>query len=160
MRRILIRIKSWPVHKFWTLPNWIIYVTKNSRGKAIWLVSESPGNMFHLGKVPVTLPGSNIIITVWRIVRTKKKSVLREVSLFVGWGGAPPGGRTTLDVLRMGGELFWTSRQGGANIFGLPKTQFFHVLWVFWALLIFVKWGGAKILDASRRGPNNFGSAI
>ena len=52
-------------------------------------------------------------------------------------GGAPPGGRTTLDVLRMGGELFWTSRQGGANIFGLPKTQFFHVLWVFWALLIF-----------------------
>ena len=54
-----------------------------------------------------------------------------------------------------GGEKFWTRREGGAENFGrvakggaknfglgqfffkVPKTQFFHVLWVIWAHLIF-----------------------
>ena len=40
--------------------------------------------------------------------------MLREASLFMRWGGAPPGGRTS----RGGGEKFWTRREGGAKNFG------------------------------------------
>ena len=69
------------------------------------------------------------------------------------------GGRKILDVSRRGGAKFWTSPEGGAKnfrldqfFFNVPKTQFFHVLGVFWALFIFWSKGGRKILDASRRG--------
>ena len=94
----------------------------------------------------------------------------------MGWGpakyggganeiGRPAkGGRKILDVSRRGGAKFWTSPEGGGRkildlinfFFNVPKTQFFHVLGVFWALFIFWSKGGRKILDASRRGGEKF----
>ena len=44
--------------------------------------------------------------------------VLREASLFTGWGGAAAdGGQKILDESRRGGEKFWTRREGGAKNF-------------------------------------------
>ena len=78
-------------------------------------------------------------------------------------GRPAKGGRKILDVSRRGGAKFWTSPEGGAKnfrldqfFFNVPKTQFFHVLGVFWALFIFWSKGGRKILDASRRGGEKF----
>ena len=73
------------------------------------------------------------------------------------------GGRKILDACRRGGEKFWTSPEGGAKnfrlddfFFNVPKTQFFQVFWVFWALFIFWSKGGRKFSDASRRGGAKF----
>ena len=52
--------------------------------------------------------------------------------------------RRILDASQRGGaKIFGQAAKGGENFwtwsifFNVPKTQFFHVLWVFWALLIF-----------------------
>ena len=93
----------------------------------------------------------------------------------MGWGGAKYRGGKRNRTTREGGAKFWMlpegggrkildfARRGGRKIldlinffFNVPKTQFFHVLGVFWALFIFWSKGGRKILDASRRGGEKF----
>ena len=67
-------------------------------------------------------------------------------------GATTPGGEKYLDKPSKGGRIFLDKPpRGGRNIldlvnfFNVPKTQFFHILWVFWALLfIFSQRGGAK----------------
>ena len=85
------------------------------------------------------------------------------------------GGRKILDVSRRGGaKNFGLPQKGGAKnfrvdqfFFNVPKTQFFHVLGVFWALFIFWSKGGKKfqtfregggrtILDVSSREGEKF----
>ena len=74
------------------------------------------------------------------------------------------GGRKILDVSRRGGAKFWTSPEGGGAknfrldqfFFNVPKTQFFHVLGVFWALFIFWSKGGKKFQTCREGGANSF----
>ena len=85
--------------------------------------------------------------------------MLREGSLFMGWGGHTTRGAKNFGRVAKGGKIFLDKPPRGANNFGLgqfffnvPKTQFFHVLWVFWALLIFWSKGGGEKFWTRREG--------
>ena len=73
------------------------------------------------------------------------------------------GGRKNLDASRRGAENFGRVAKGGAKNFGLgqfffnvSKRQFFHVLWVFWALLIFWSKGGENFGHIANEGGGKF----
>ena len=73
------------------------------------------------------------------------------------WGGRTTRGGEEFWTRREGGggEIFWTSRQGGRFFYS------FHVLWVFWALLIFwSNMGGEKFWTRREGGAKNFGRVI
>ena len=73
------------------------------------------------------------------------------------------GGRKILDVSRRGAKNFGLPQKGGAKnfrvdqfFFNVPKTQFFHVLGVFWALFIFWSKGGKKFQTRREGGGEKF----